>query len=104
MYGIHPVHFCGDLHREPEIGYLTPPLRGSTCSWPAPSSDRLLQVVRSVLPFLFLMLLCLLLIALVPGLSLWLAVACDRGPVTGTTRGPVVRPATEETMETMRPR
>ena len=55
-----------------ELGYLTPPL-GINLFVASTVFDRpILEVIRSVVPFLLLMLFCLVVIIWVPGLSLWL--------------------------------
>ena len=59
-YGIHPIHFGILFIVNLEIGYLTPPL-GINLFVAATTFDRsILKVVRSILPFLLVMLFCLL--------------------------------------------
>ena len=69
-YGIHPVHFGIMFIVNLELGYLTPPL-GINLFVASTVFDRpILEVIRAVLPFLILMLLCLVTIIWVPSLSL----------------------------------
>lgn len=71
-YGIHPIHFGIMFIVNLELGYLTPPM-GINLFVATTVFDRpLLEVIRSVLPFLLLMLFCLIVIIFVPSLSLFL--------------------------------
>ena len=71
-YGIHPVHFGIMFIVNLELGYLTPPL-GINLFVASTVFDRpILDVIRAVVPFLLLMLLCLAVIIWVPSLSLFL--------------------------------
>lgn len=71
-YGINPIHFGIIFIVNLEIGYLTPPVginlfvANSLFKRPFP------EVIRSVLPFLAIMLLSLLLISFIPQISLLL--------------------------------
>ena len=71
-YGIHPVHFGIMFIVNLELGYLTPPLGINLFVASTVFERPILDVIRSVLPFLLLMLFCLIVIVWVPGLSLWL--------------------------------
>ncbi len=69
-YGIHPIHFGIMFIVNLELGYLTPPM-GINLFVATTVFDRpVLEVIRSVLPFLLLMLFCLALIVFFPSLSL----------------------------------
>ncbi len=71
-YGIHPVHFGIMFIVNLELGYLTPPM-GINLFVASTVFDRgILEVIRAVLPFLLLMLFCLVIIVWVPQLSLFL--------------------------------
>jgi C4-dicarboxylate transporter DctM subunit len=70
VYGIHPIHMGIMFVINLEIGYLTPPM-GINLFVASTTFDRpLVQVIRSVLPFLLVMLFCLAVIVWVPWLSL----------------------------------
>ncbi len=71
-YGIDPIHFGIMFIVNLELGYLTPPM-GINLFVATTVFDRpLLEVIRSVLPFLLLMLFCLAVIVFFPSLSLFL--------------------------------
>lgn len=71
-YGINPIHFGIMFIVNLELGYLTPPL-GINLFVATTVFDRpLVKVIRSVLPFLCLMLFCLFVIIWFPSLSLFL--------------------------------
>jgi len=74
-YGIHPIHFGIMFIVNLEIGYLTPPMGINLFVASTVFERPLLTVIRAVVPFLFLMLLCLAVIAAVPWLSLALVEA-----------------------------
>lgn len=69
-YGIHPIHFAIMFIVNLELGYLTPPLGINLFVATTVFERPVLEVIRSVVPFLFLMLFCLLVIVFVPELSL----------------------------------
>ena len=69
-YGIHPIHFGIMFIVNLEIGYLTPPMGINLFVASTVFERPILEVIRSVLPFLVIMLLCLAVVAWVPGLSL----------------------------------
>ncbi len=71
-YGIHPVHFGIMFIVNLELGYLTPPLGINLFVASTVFERPILDVIRSVVPFLLLMVLCLLTIIWCPGLSLFL--------------------------------
>jgi C4-dicarboxylate transporter DctM subunit len=69
-YGIHPIHFAIMFIVNLEIGYLTPPM-GINLFVASTVFDRpLLEVIRAVVPFLVVMLVCLALVAAIPWISL----------------------------------
>jgi C4-dicarboxylate transporter, DctM subunit len=71
-YGINPIHFGIMFIVNLELGYLTPPL-GINLFVATTVFDRpLIDVIRSVIPFLCLMLFCLFVIIWFPSLSLFL--------------------------------
>jgi C4-dicarboxylate transporter DctM subunit len=69
-YGIHPVHFAIMFIVNLELGYLTPPMGINLFVASTVFERPLVEVIRSVLPFLLLMLFCLAVIVWFPGLSL----------------------------------
>lgn len=69
-YGIHPIHFGIMFIVNLELGYLTPPMGINLFVATTVFERPLLEVIRSVVPFLFLMLFCLIVIIFVPWLSL----------------------------------
>lgn len=69
-YGIHPLHFGIMFIVNLELGYLTPPL-GINLFVAAMKFNRpVIDVMKGTLPFLFLMLFCLVVIVCFPFLSL----------------------------------
>ncbi len=69
-YGIHPIHFAIMFIVNLELGYLTPPM-GINLFVASTVFDRpLLKVIRSVVPFFFVMLVSLVIIVAFPFLSL----------------------------------
>ena len=69
-YGIHPVHFGIIFIVNLELGYLTPPMGINLFVASAVFDRPLVQVMKSVLPFLLLMLFALAIISWFPQLSL----------------------------------
>lgn len=69
-YGIHPIHFGIMFIVNLEIGYLTPPMGINLFVASTVFERPILEVIRAVVPFLFLMLFCLIVIVAVPWLSL----------------------------------
>lgn len=71
-YGFDPVHFGVIMIINLEIGFLTPPLGMNlivaTTAFRVPFSE----VVKGVIPFILIMIACLLLITFVPSIPLWL--------------------------------
>ena len=72
QYGIHPIHFGIMFIVNLELGYLTPPLGINLFVASSVFERPILDVIRAVIPFLLLMLLCLAVIVWVPELSLFL--------------------------------
>jgi C4-dicarboxylate transporter DctM subunit len=70
-FGIDPVHFGIIMIVNLEIGYLTPPIGINLFVASGMFKEPIGEVVKSVLPYLMLMLLGLALICAVPGISLF---------------------------------
>jgi tripartite ATP-independent transporter DctM subunit len=71
-YGVHPVHLGIVFLAAMELGYMTPPV-GLNLFISSYRFDRdIAEVYWSTLPFLFVLMLCVLLIAFIPQLSLFL--------------------------------
>jgi len=70
QYGIHPVHFGIMFIVNLELGYLTPPMGINLFVSSTVFERSVIEVIRATIPFFLLMLFCLMVIALVPGLSL----------------------------------
>lgn len=72
VYGIDPVHLGIIFLANMELGYLMPPM-GENLFLSAYRFDQpLTRIYRSTLPFVFILLVAVLLITYVPGLTLWL--------------------------------
>jgi C4-dicarboxylate transporter DctM subunit len=69
-YGIHPLHFGIMFIVNLELGYLTPPLGINLFVSSTVFKRPVIEVIRGTLPFLFLMLFCLIVIVFFPFLSL----------------------------------
>ncbi len=69
-FGLHPVHFAIMFIVNLEIGYLTPPMGINLFVASAVFKRSIVEVIKGVLPFLLLMLFCLAIISIFPGLSL----------------------------------
>lgn len=72
QYGVHPVHFGIMFIVNLELGYLTPPLGINLFVASTVFERPILDVIKAVIPFLLLMLFCLVVIVWVPSLSLFL--------------------------------
>jgi C4-dicarboxylate transporter DctM subunit len=71
-YGINPYHLCAIFLVNLEIGYSTPPV-GMNLFIASLKFDRPITVLyRASIPYLALLLLCLIIVTYVPALSLWL--------------------------------
>jgi len=71
-YNIHPVHLGIIFLANLELGYLTPPVGLNLFISSLAFNKPVVQLYRMALPFLFLLLIALLLITFNEGLSLWL--------------------------------
>lgn len=95
--GIHPVHLAIIFIVNLEIGYLTPPIGINLFVAGALFEKGLADVIKSVLPFLGLMLSCLLVVTYVPSVSLGLVSVSNGGSfVVGFPDGPVAAEKQEE--------
>lgn len=72
QFGVHPVHLGIIFLTNLEIGYLTPPVGLNLFLSSLRFKKPVLEITRSVLMFIGLLLLALLVITYVPELSLWL--------------------------------
>ncbi|TWT01839.1 TRAP transporter large permease [Planomicrobium sp. CPCC 101079] len=70
--GVDPVHFGVILVANLAIGFITPPLGVNLFVASSVGGVQFERIAVAVLPFLFAMIICLLVITYVPGLSLWL--------------------------------
>lgn len=71
-YGIDLVHFGIIMNVNLEIGYLTPPMGINLIVAMGAFKEEFLTIVRGVLPFIGIMLVCLWIIAMVPQISLFM--------------------------------
>ena len=71
-YGINPIHFGVIMIVNLEIGYLTPPIGINLFVASGIFKEPLTDVIKSVLPFLLVMILGLAIISAVPAISLFL--------------------------------
>ena len=69
-FGIDPIHFGIMFIVNLELGYLTPPMGINLFVSSTVFRRSIVQVIRSSMPFLLLMLFCLIVIVWVPWLSL----------------------------------
>ncbi len=72
QFGIHPIHLGIIFLTNLEIGYLTPPVGLNLFLSSLRFEKPILEIAKSVLVFIGLLLLALLVITYVPELSLWL--------------------------------
>jgi C4-dicarboxylate transporter DctM subunit len=70
-YGIDPIHFGIIMIVNLEIGYLTPPIGINLFVASGIFKEPLIEVIKAVLPFLFVMIFGLALISAFPGISLY---------------------------------
>ncbi|MEI4769554.1 TRAP transporter large permease [Psychrobacillus sp. FJAT-51614] len=70
--GIDPIHFGVILVANLAIGFITPPLGVNLFVASSVGNVKFEKIVMAVIPFLFSMIICLLVITFVPSLSLWL--------------------------------
>jgi C4-dicarboxylate transporter DctM subunit len=69
-YGIHPLHFGIMFIVNLELGYLTPPLGINLFVASTVFKRPIMDIMKATLPFLFLMIFCLIVIVYFPFLSL----------------------------------
>jgi len=72
QYGIHPAHLGIIFLANLEIGYSTPPVGINLFIASQRFKEPVLTLFRACLPFLFVMIIWLLIITYLPSLSLWL--------------------------------
>jgi C4-dicarboxylate transporter DctM subunit len=70
-YGIDPIHFGIIMIVNLEIGYLTPPIGINLFVASGIFKEPLIEVIKAVVPFLFVMIFGLALISAFPGISLY---------------------------------
>ena len=70
--GIDPIHFGVILVTNLAIGFITPPLGVNLFVASSVGNVKFEKIVMAVIPFLFSMIICLIVITFVPSLSLWL--------------------------------
>lgn len=71
QYGIHPAHLGVIFLANLEIGYSTPPVGINLFIASQRFNEPVLTLFRACLPFLFVMLIWLLIVTYIPELSLW---------------------------------
>lgn len=71
-FGIDPIHFGVMISLATLVGLVTPPVGPGLFIAMTTAKLQMMPLFRAILPFLFAMLLCMLLIAFFPALSLWL--------------------------------
>ncbi|WP_274572073.1 TRAP transporter large permease [Neisseria leonii] len=71
-FGIDPVHFGVVVSLATLVGLVTPPVGPGLFIAMQSANLKMMPLFRAMIPFLAAMLFCMLLIALVPALSLWL--------------------------------
>lgn len=71
-FGIDPIHFGVMISLATLVGLVTPPVGPGLFIAMAAADVKMMPLFRAVLPFLAVMLVCMLVIALVPELSVWL--------------------------------
>jgi len=71
-YGVDPVHLGIIFLTNLEIGYLTPPVGLNLFISSLRFGKPVFTVVRSIIPFVIILLIALMIITYVPDLSLWL--------------------------------
>ncbi|KAF3977588.1 MAG: TRAP transporter large permease subunit [Methylococcales symbiont of Iophon sp. n. MRB-2018] len=70
-YGIHPIHLGIIFLANMQIGYLTPPVGMNLFIASYRFCRPITELYQATLPFILILLLCLLIITYVPWLSLW---------------------------------
>jgi tripartite ATP-independent transporter DctM subunit len=72
QYGIHPIHLGIVFLAAMELGYLTPPVGLNLFISSYRFDKDIAEVCAATAPFLLVLLVCVVIIAYIPGLSLWL--------------------------------
>ncbi|NME05024.1 TRAP transporter large permease [Psychrobacillus sp. BL-248-WT-3] len=70
--GVDPIHFGVILVANLAIGFITPPLGVNLFVASSVGNVKFERIVMAIIPFLFSMIVCLILITFLPSLSLWL--------------------------------
>jgi C4-dicarboxylate transporter DctM subunit len=89
-YGIDPVHFGIIFIVNLELGYLTPPMGINLFVASTVFKRSIVQVIKASFPYMILMLFCLAVVTVWPGLSLGLL--GERPPVVAPKPPPVEEP------------
>lgn len=71
-FGIDPMHFGVMISLATLVGLVTPPVGSGLFIAMASAKLKMMPLFRAIIPFLAAMLVCMLLIAFIPELSLWL--------------------------------
>lgn len=71
-YGVDPIHFGIICVMAAQASYLTPPFGMNLFVTMNMTKKSLVEVSLSTLPYMLILIACMLLIAFIPGLSLWL--------------------------------
>ena len=71
-YGVDPIHFGIICIMAAQVSYVTPPFGMNLFVTMNMTKRSLGDVASSTLPYMVILILCMLLIAFVPQLSLWL--------------------------------
>ena len=71
-YGVHPIHLGIVFLAAMELGYLTPPVGLNLFISSYRFEKDITEVYAATVPFLLVLLFCVVIIAYVPDLSLWL--------------------------------
>ncbi|WP_298467041.1 TRAP transporter large permease [uncultured Psychrobacillus sp.] len=70
--GVDPIHFGVILVTNLAIGFITPPLGVNLFVASSVGNVKFERIIIAIIPFLFSMIVCLILITFLPSLSLWL--------------------------------
>lgn len=70
--GMHPIHFCIFMVTALGVGFITPPLGLNLFVLSGLTGVPVMSLARHAVPFVFALLLAVLVLAFVPALSLWL--------------------------------
>jgi C4-dicarboxylate transporter, DctM subunit len=72
QYGIHPIHLGIVFLAAMELGYLTPPVGLNLFISSYRFDKDITEIYRATVPFLVVLMICVVIIAYAPALSLWL--------------------------------